>query len=228
MIAPTITNITYALYNFISNHPLIANPPVYHPLTKEQIKIQKYRLYDGLNVDNGLVCSIYPFPGTGDEKPPNPRTTSVSVMYDTYDLGESGCDKAVYHIAISLFYNELAINNIITDTVPDTGVIHPNDILLTSSAQKSINLEINPGISIIGDYLDLLRLVISDRDYKPNWPMPVNSFEAVYGNLKTNRWESERIYFQEGTLMTRLDAYISRGWRDKFIQPLEDINIKLN
>lgn len=231
ILAPSssLTNLTRSLFQFISNHPLIANPPILHPLTGEQVKIERYRLYDGLNTELGLTCSIFPFTGASGGTIPNPRTTSVSAMFDPYDIGQQGVDHAVYHIVVALFYNQVSIGNIIPSIVPDTGITHPDQLLLTPDINKSVNLEVNPGVEIIADYLELLRLIISDLEYKPLWPIPVNSFEAVYSLLNTADWEKDKnIYFQSGCLMTRLDAYVSRGWRDKFIQPLDDINVSVN
>ena len=59
-------------------------------------------------------------------------------------------------------------------------------------------------------------------------PIRVRSLEAIYANLKAGRWEKDKnVYFHEAELLIRLDGYISRGWRDKFGIPVEELGISL-
>lgn len=228
---PSLTNLTYSLYKYVANHPLIINPPVIHPITEEQIHIQRYRLYPGLAPGAGLTCSIYPYAGSGDQ--PNPRTSSVSGLFEPHDISEHGTDHAVYHLIIEFYYNEVTLGNVSIDPdliiVPEEAVTHPDQILLTSNETKAVDLEINPAIDIIGNYLALARYVVSDWFHKQIFPLKVKSFEVLYENISTSsNWEdNENVYFHKGLVMTRLDAYVSRGWRDKFINPLEKINITM-
>lgn len=226
----SITNVTKCIFKYIITHPLVINPPVYHPLTKEKVEIHNYRLYDGINFSKGLTCSIFP-------------TANKTITYEPYDLGQEGIDKVTYYISIKFYYNELSykrkeVEEGITNTYKEA-VINPEDplyanviekqILLTTQTEKNVNLEIDPGIEIIGNYIEIFRLILNDPIHKSIFPMQVSSFESIEAVLDTGRWEEkEKIYFQEGTLHMRLDAYVSRGWRNRFVEPLKDLNIRIN
>lgn len=218
--SPNLNDVTINLFRYIANHPLIIKPMIYHPLTSENIVIDKYRLYDGYSLDNGLVCSIYAnYPQRATE-------------FETYDLGSNGSDMATFFIRVKFSYNEIVLGNVETNKniieVPawvDYGI---GQNLLTSSSKKSVNLEINPGIQIIQEYLQLLKYVIDEAQTNKDFPLPIHSIVMESQWVKTNRWDEEdTIYFQEGQALINISAYISRGWKDKLI-PLYKTNSKIN
>lgn len=225
IIAP-IPNLTYlirCLFRFIANHPLIINPIITHPITDEPVPISVYRLYDGLEVRDGLTCSIFAHtPSTTSI--PSPTTKNIAVYYEPYDMGKDGLDKAIFHIVIKFSINAVVLGNIETDenviSVPAWSRFGLGQNLLTSNAKKNVILEINPGVEIIQDYLHLIKYVIDDIIHLNEFPIQVNSFQMLWHNVKSQPWEDdENIYFQEGIAMTLFEAYINRGWRDS-IHPL--------
>ena len=228
---PSVPYVVRCVYQYLANHPLILNPPIYHPTTGEQEKIKRYRLYSGINIpSDGISVAVFPYSRNGV---PSPASNSVSAVFDPYDLGERGFDKVTYFVVIAFYYNDVVLGNQSGNdeliTVPESVEFGGPGNLRTSFSTKKVELEINPGMDIIGEYLALTRLVINDVQYRPQFPIAVNSFEMLYENLKAQPWEQGRnVFFQEGFAMIRLDAHISRGWRDKFDYTVQDFNVNIN
>lgn len=226
---PSLTYITKAMLEFVSNHPLIVNTPVYNPETGQQVLIDRYKSFAGLSFDEGLTCSIFPYyPGSDTALSP-PQGNRVAAIYEPYNLGENE-DFVIYYLVINLQHNSLMVpvdnGNVLT--VPTESPIHPSQVSLTSNLTKNVPLIINPSVEILGDYLEILRLVVSDPVHKRYMPIRVKSFEAIYGNLKPGRWETQKnVYFHEAELLVRLDGFIGRGWRDKFLLPVNEVNVSL-
>lgn len=228
---PSLTSLVYLLFRYISKHPLIISPPVFHPLTGERVYIQRYKLFNGIELQQGLSCSIFPHYQDG-VTPPEPNTTNVSAIYEPHDLGTQSQDRAVYHLVVKFHYANSILGNKVEDPyliqIPVEAVTHPDQILLTSAATKAIDLYINPGSDIIGNYLEILRLVIEDNTHKrAYYPLiDIKSFEVSFVNLKSVPWEQKKeIYFHEGEALIRMDAFISRGWRDNFFSTIKNINL---
>ena len=217
---PSLKTLTECTFKYIANHPLVINPPIYHPITEEQVLINNYRLWDGIVVTSGLVCSIYA---------DFPREAAI---FEPYDLGSSGVDKATFFIRVKYSYNQVVLGNIQDDEnlieVPAWSEYGLGEMLLTSNLKNSVTLEINPGIEIIQDYLQLTKYIIDDASHQKDFPIPITSMQMISQSVKTRRWEeNDTIFFQEGNALIRFEAYISRGWRDK-LDPhyLSQINIK--
>lgn len=221
---PGITNLVRCLFIYLSNHPLFVNSIVKHPLTGEDVSIERYRLHDGQEVREGLTCSIFPYAGASGGIP-SPSSRNVSAMFEPYDLGPEGTDRARFHIVIKFSYNEVALNRSLMDEniiqVPAWSTFGVGQRLLTSNTKKNVKLEINPGIDIIQDYLMTTKYILDDIVHCREFPLEgISSFEMLSQNVKSIRWEEQdAIYFQEGVAMTQFDAYISRGWRDN-LNPL--------
>ena len=206
---PNLNSLTRCLAEYIARHPLMTMQLIKHPLTKEVQEVKSFRLYDGLEVKDGVNCAVYAHPG-GSGKP--------SAMFEPYDLGSKGTDKGTFYIVIKYFYNQVAINNDTLAKVPTSSTLSSGGKLLTSNIQRDVNIEINPGIEIIQEYLALTKYILDDVEYKKDFPMGVSSFQMLYQNVKTTRWEENTsIYFQEGYALTQFTGYVSRGWRDILI-----------
>lgn len=213
---PNLTYISRCLIHYIANHPFIINPIVEHPLSGEKIGINAYRNFNGLEVRNGLTCSVFPYTGGSDI--PSPGTSSVSGTFQPYDLGNQGLDIARFHIAIKYSYNETILGKTTEMEVPTSAIFGVGQKLLTSNTKKNVTLEINPGIEIIQHYLALTKYMIDDHIHRQAFPFKVNSFEMLYQNVKSKRWEEDdTVYFQEGVAMTLFEAYMTRGWRDSLL-----------
>lgn len=220
---PGITNLVRCVFIYLSNHPLIINPIVKHPLTGEVVPISRYRLHDGQEVRDGLTCSIFAYAGASGGIP-SPSSRNTSAMFEPYDLGQ-GTDIARFYIVIKYSYNEVSLNRELMDDniiqVPAWSSFGVGQRLLTSNTKKNVKLEINPGIDIIQDYLMTTKYILDDSVHCQEFPLEgISSFEMLSQNVKSIRWEEQdAIYFQEGVAMTQFDAYISRGWRDN-LNPL--------
>lgn len=128
MYIPSLRNLIYALIGAIHSHPLIQNPPIYYPIIKpkgtpEQIKINKYRTYGGielLNVSNSfLTCAVYPAYVPRNVKTGHPiteRDNQKSITYTPYDFGKASPDndtleKVTFKLVIELHFHDVAIAN---------------------------------------------------------------------------------------------------------------------
>lgn len=210
--APSLNTLTTGVIKYIANHPLVINSTIYHPLTKEQVPINKYRSYDGQVLENGLVCSVY-----ADQ-------SKAAALFEPYDLGDRGTDLGVFFINVKYSYNEVILGNTEKDPsiieVPSWTQYGFGESLLTSNTKRNVTLEINPGIQIIQDYLSVTKYIIDDAQHFKDFPVPIKSLQILNQIVKTKRWdEDDTIYFQEGQTLIRFDAYITRGWRDK-LNPL--------
>lgn len=218
---PNLNSLTKCLALYLAKHPLMSMNLIKHPLTKEPVNIESFRLYDGLEVKSGLNCAVYAHPG---------GSGSPSASFQPYDLGSRGTDKGEFFIIIKYFYNEVAINNETINNIPTTTTLSTGGNLLTSNIERNVIIEINPGIEIIQEYLCLTKYILDDVDYKKDFPMGVSSFQMLYQNVKTTRWEDNTsIYFQEGHAMTQFTGYVSRGWRD-ILRPeyANSVNVNTN
>jgi hypothetical protein len=216
---PSISYLIYEVYRYIANHPLVINPPVYNILTKEQIKIDTYRLFlNGIALDEGLTCSIFPLYKDG-EAPPEPTTTAASSLFKPYHLSNT-YDEVTYHIVVKLSYPYLSINTELKEPyyteVPLEAPHNNTQTLLTSLARKSNKVYISIGIDIISQFLEVIRLCVEDITHKSRFgPFSIKSMEPVYINIHATPWQTgDSVYFQTGELLLKINAFISRQWRD--------------
>lgn len=235
-VGPPIPSVNYLIrfiLRKISTHPLIINPPIRHPLTKERVYINRYKLYSGLVVADGITCAIFPHSTPTDGLSlPTPSHTSTSTLFEPSDMG-SDYVNAIYHIALRLHSNEYKLGNKEIDksvlTVPIDAVIHPSQSGFESYETREIDIEINPSLMVISDFLELIRLAILDRQHTINFPYTPRNIQVLYFNIKEGPWEKQKnIYFQEGEMLIRIDINVSTGWRDKFNTSLSQIQVNLN
>jgi hypothetical protein len=125
---PSLRQLTYSLIGAISSHCLIQNPPIYYPVTlpgqnKQQIKINKYRTYGGIelmNVTNSsLTCAVYPAYVPRNVKTGHPiteRDNQKSISYTPYELSKSSPandvkEKVTYKFIVELHYHDVSVSN---------------------------------------------------------------------------------------------------------------------
>ncbi len=233
IVTPSLPYLNYALFKFLSNHPLFVEPLVVHPVTKLFVPISTYRFMDGFPLEEGLICSI--FPSYSSEALTSPTSSNVSALYKPYDLGTGNHDEVMYHFVIKFQYKEVNIDGgeFSSDpeltTVPSRAVVNPRQLLLLSNETREQTLVLNPPLDIIGDYLELTRLAIGDVQHRKEFPLNIRSAEVVHTNYSSAAWSGKANSFvNEGHLLLRITAYISRGWRDKFLVPLEEVRLDLS
>jgi hypothetical protein len=222
VVAPTLTYLKRSVAAWMMNHPLFVNPPVYHPLTQEVVKVGQWRLWPGLvGLSETVVCSIYPY---HNESLGYLSSDRSSCRYEAYDLGD-GVDRVTFHLVVEFNYNEVGLDQTIDLSVPQSLAVNPKDYLSTSMGLRDELLYIHPPYEILGDYIEVTRSVLCDPQFKP--PMELaQPIEIVYANLKTPEWETKRnVYFHEAQLLIKIEAYISRNWRKVFVPTLNTFNI---
>lgn len=231
---PSIPYLAYGLFKFLANHPLFIKPLVLDPITEEPVPIAGYQFMRGLPLDEGLLCSIYPGFQKTDDTPASPTTNAASALYKTYDLGHN-YDEVLYHFIVEFSMREVAFPglNTATDkdliTTPEDALVHPNQRFLVKQGTREVPLSLNPPMDIIGDYLELTRLALNDVTHAELYPLNVKSIEVVHSNYNSSNWnEGTNVVIHRGYVYLRISAFTSRGWRDKFILPLEKINLQTN
>lgn len=231
VVLPSTSHICRTLALYLANHPLFIHPLVVNPVTNDPVRVSYWRLYDGLVADTEtLVCSIYPYSNT---EVPSPISQSASTSYMPFNLGSVGHEEVCYHILVKFNYNQIGIDQELPAgnqrdkylQVPIEAVIDPDQFLLRSKETKPITLLIQPAYEVIGEYVELTRLAINEIKQESNSPH-LKSVEMVYANIKAGEWErAKNVIFHQGFVMLKVIAYVSRGWRDKFILPVETIAV---
>lgn len=118
---PTVRQLVLATIAGIASHPRIKKPEIYYPVADfgqppEEVKIQRYRTYDGIELQEpGLTCAVYPLYSSRTLKTAaSSKGTNKSVWFEPYTLG-SGTDAssnyiATYSLIVQLYYQDMSIN----------------------------------------------------------------------------------------------------------------------
>jgi hypothetical protein len=234
-ILPSISYYSIFLIKEIASHPLVINPIVCNPITEEPIPISRYRLRSGLNIGEGLVCSVYPYGGSN----PSPSSAEASALYKPYNLGKS-TNESIHHFVIDYSMNlvnfdgaDEIVDPLLT-SIPGAAIQRPEDTILKENSPKStIKLEMNTSMFIIADYLELTRLIIQDIGESPRVNPPKNApyirnMEVVYSNIDPVEWDKKKeVYFHRGTNLIRVHSYLSNSWQEKFHVPVDNINLDI-
>lgn len=232
---PSAWYICKHLLRKISTHPLILNPPIKSIDTGETIHIEKYRLLNGIYLEpEKLALSIFPQSYNADSLSlPRPSETGVSAYIDEeYEMG--GQEKITYLIGIKLHYNTLKILKTYKETnltkVPLSAPTSITQEFLQPVGEKVIDLDINPGLPILSEYCELIRLSILDGTNPVNLGMGVpGRFAVKYFNIKEGSWEkNDNVYFQEAEILVMVDLLINKTWRNNMTPKIECFSIQTN
>lgn len=117
-ICPTMRQLIVSTLVGIGTHPRIKNPGIYFPYKiggqeAEEIKIQQYRSYGGIELDTpGLTCSVYPVHTSRDSIQTTAvgRTPNYSQMYKPVTLGRNtdatAMEEVTTNLVIELAYQD--------------------------------------------------------------------------------------------------------------------------
>lgn len=231
----------------IAAHPLIKDPPIYYPIVNpgqeaEQVKIERYRTYDGIElIEPGLTLAVFPCYSSKTFNTGFRSSLFNSVKLEPYTLGAKSNKgflyTATYYIAVSLYYADVSINNSINTKYYKSGkkVILDNlDILerprdLIEGAyegvpeEEYVEIEINPAEDILRDYLDLMRIVLDDIPRL--YPFSIRHSQVVTYDYPTTSWlrENSDVYFHQAYLVWELGAYLPT--QITFEPPVEYTNL---
>lgn len=235
IVVPSIPYLSQLIFKILSSHPLLNSSLVTHPTKNKPVPIKTYRFMDGFPLEateDTVVCAI--FPSFAKETPASPSSTSVSTLYKSYDLGMSGHEEVIYHFVVKFFYQEVVLPGTYIEsdkeliTTSKDHLINQSDLLLISQEEKEVELSINPGLDIIGDYLELSRLALLDINALSDTPIGIKSLEVIHQNYPSPKWDGDsNIFVHNGNLLLRVTTYSSRGWRNKFLVPMENFNVSL-
>ena len=239
-VSVSISTLYYSLYYFLVNHPLLNNGLVKHTLTQEPIEISQYRLMGGFPLNDGLTCSIYPL--YNEDNLTSPATINTSVLHSVYQTGVSNDDQSVFHFVIDYSYRggvNVESNNKVEDEtlikVPKNHIVFPQDIGKVSNENKLVDLYVNPSLDIVCQYLALTRLALLDVSHTWNFPLgptytgTLGKVEILHENLPTIPWEKgTSVIDTRGYLLIRMNAFLSRDWKQMWQFPLENVNLNVN
>lgn len=209
---PSMTYIKWYVFLLLVRHPLIISPP------GGLEKIVKWRMYNGIEVGQGLTCSIYCHANLNEKEAlPRPDSESISVFYGDEPTGQPNSDTVVYSVAIKLHYNYPIQGNSHVLTVPLEAALHPREWLHTSDATHEVELWTNPPMDLFGHYMGLIRLALLDPIAKDSVAGPRFNIEVLYENHKDKAWEREANFiYQEAEMLVQVTTDISKGWRDRW------------
>lgn len=230
----SLYNLCLYLYRKIATHPLIIAPLVRDPISGEVVFIDRYKFKNGIEIPHSkLCCSIFPHSSPTDGLAlPKPAETSLSTLFDSLnkDAGiGSDYDYGIYHIAVKLHYNTQTIFIPHPDeslkVVPADAMVHYSQEGYTNNnAYRKVELDLNPALPVLSDYLELVRLAILDKQQPVDYPIPVRNISVAYFNLKDAPWEKNKsIYFSEAEILVRLDILVGREWRYNLSNPNNNI-----
>jgi len=134
-VAPTVRQLINAVLGSIATHPRIINPEIYYPIVgadeqKEEVKIIKYRNYDGIELQEpGLVLDVFPYYSSrtfssGLRAKSGGKSVAFKPMTLSHNSRNSNYQEATYNVVIQLNYQDVAINNTATykyDVMSSTG-----------------------------------------------------------------------------------------------------------
>lgn len=224
IIKPSIIYYCEGLFKSIANHPLFNTPFVKHPVTTESVSVSSYRFMEGIEIDQGLICSIYPSFSSQNEAPPSPGTISASCIYnDNFSLGNEERE-IIYHILIKFTYKEVNIDSLNPSndlmTKIKTYSADPKTINFSSKKSSTVNLYLNPSLSIISEYLELTRMVLLSSNWISRF-FDCTNLDIRYLNYPSINWsKGKNSYFSEGHMLLAITSHIRVGWEDKFILPV--------
>lgn len=214
--SPSMTYIKWYIFLLLVRHPLLISPP------SGMEKIARWRMYNGIELRDGLTCSVYCHANLNEKEAlPRPDSQSISVFYAPDGVGGTESDEVTYSVAIKLHQKSLILGNESENRgvlrVPMEAALHPREWLHTSNATHEVELWTNPTMDLFGHYMGLIRLALLDPVAKGSVSGPEFNIEVLYENHKDRPWESEtNIMYHEAEMLCQVTTYISRGWRDRW------------
>lgn len=214
--APSMTYIKWYVFLLLLRHPLLISPP------GGLEKIARWRMYNGIELRDGLTCSVYCHANLNEKEAlPRPDSQSISVFYIPDGVGGGDTEEVTYSVAIKLHRKQMVLHNETTNRellrVPTEAALHPREWLHTSDATHEVELWTNPTMDLFGHYMGLIRLALLDPIAKASVSGPQFNIEVLYENHKDRPWESEtNILYHEAEMLVQITTYISRGWRDRW------------
>lgn len=234
-IGNSLSRVAESLFTYLSNHPLLYHEVVRHPITGEHVPIDYWRQNEGLVTGGNLVCSIFPSYRNDDTVPMGRQVPSIT--YNPHTLGGSGADEqATYHFVIRFTYQgEVSFDalNTVERVVELRDPLYPEDLPIYSTDTRTIRYAINPHLSIVSDYLELVRFALYDTEYQNRYrdvyPFPGTNVTVEQVNFSDSPWDqSSNIITQEGSMIVGIDRYASRDWRQYLYMPVSSYKVTIN
>lgn len=126
---PTSKQLVHATMLALGSHPKIKQPGIYYPVTPlngipQEILIDNWRDYDGINIENGgngITCDVFPYYSTRTFNSGfRSRSGGRSAAFRPVNIGSHGSQGAyyegIYHLVVQLQYQDTAIGESITLT----------------------------------------------------------------------------------------------------------------
>jgi hypothetical protein len=232
VIPHSIYKVGYDLFNYLINHPLFYHPIVVHPITNQPVTIDYWRQGAGLVTGATLVASIFPAYKDDSNIPVGSGSITPSVDYKPYSVGNAnGLVATTYNFVIRFTYSEVLYDNLNTlmTSITRSEPLFKEDGPFFSRNTSNVNYAISPSLLIISEYLELIRLALSDEEYQTRYCPSWRAIETKNLNYSASKWEEgANVITQEGSLLVCLDKYIDRDWRAHQRMALESFTLNLN
>jgi hypothetical protein len=229
IIQPSIIYFCEGLLKAISSHPLISSGHIFHPITNEVVNISSYRFMNGVEIGDGLICSIFPSYESFQESPPSPLSSKTSIVHKDYSLGTRERED-MYNIVIKLTYKDTNIDyaELIEDKNLIEVPIYLNEPYDTTSSKAVIEVYSNPALSIISEYLEIIKIIISSHYWLKSF-FDYSDLFLFHTNYNSIEWSANaNAYFNNGHVMLGIKTHVNVGWEDKYNLPIRDINLEVN
>ena len=213
------------MFRWIASHPLVCGGLVRDVTTGDRVDIKVWRLRDGLIERTGaLYCSIVPF--FGDK--PGPISTTATTRFEKLDVSRAGIDHAnmLFNIKLDIAvlpFKTLDVQFEVENPTRTRGLEIMPDMV-------SYSLAVHPGHHIIGEYLEIIRLALTDPRIELQVPfLQVRPPRPLNLNLRADPWEKDtNVIWHSGSLLVSVDAFIDRSWITSFRQHSPDIQVSLD
>lgn len=210
----TVNRICQTLIYRLAMHPLLIDPPIYHPETGHPIRIAKYRNFDGLELKNtkGITLSIFPyhFGGSDTGTSLTVESTNAGVTFKAHSLGGGIPDVLALDEATANIVVKLSAFGFSMDLNQDLNV---------APAQVT-TFEFNYVEWMLRQYAELVAHILRGRDMRrlPRFPdrrpLLANSFVTNI-DYPTSRWEQKaNLVLHSASLVWQTKYYVVREWEN--------------
>lgn len=209
----TVNGIIQTLIYRLALHPLIANPPIWD-VTGNQVRINKFRNFDGLELKNpsGITLSVFPYHMANSDASTNLTTESsnASIVFKPHTLGGGhGQDMTAMDEATANIMLKLHAFGYSQQSEADGDIVN----------NQSTQFEFNYIQWALYQYGELLASALRSRElrklprFADNKFLLANSF-VNYVDHPTSRWEQGgNLVLHSATVLWQVKYYVVREWK---------------
>jgi hypothetical protein len=235
-----------ALLKLVSNHPFLSKPLVQDPRDGSPLLLNRFRLLGGLDTQGGLLCSIYPSYFSEDGGPPTMASSTPSIRYEPYSLGNRHSLLTMSMIvSVTFTFTPSFDNNDTLGDIPDESIgeflkVKANQVVFKKDRgrtypkdSRDIEVYYSPTNFIVNQFAALIDYAISkDDDYitqflQADFPA-IEGLEVVSSNNPSVVWQDKaNIIVAKNSLLVGVRMYPLNNWRESLFDTLEIVNTQI-